>query len=284
MTLTYRKKLIEVSLPLDAINAASINEKSVRHGHPSTLHLWWARRPLAAARAVLFAQLVDDPSSYADELLDDSEIRAQAESDLKLKMDAWKRQKRDQDGKVDIGKKPTLSECAIDIKRKELFDIIESMVKWKNSSNDKIMNRARDEILRSCNGKVPAIYDPFSGGGAIPLEAQRLGLNAYGSDLNPVAVMIGKSMIEVPPRFRNAAPVNPGAHEKIEYRNAQGLSEDIKYYGNQISKKAWDRIGKFYPGANSGGGGQRYFMDLGAHSSESRPGIQGHARSPNIEL
>jgi putative DNA methylase len=156
----YKKKLIEVAIPLEAINKASAREKSIRHGHPSTLHLWWARRPLAACRAVLFAQLVDDPSSHPDKF-------------------------------------PT--EEAQEEERQRLFKIIEDLVVWENSNDERVLERAREEIRKSCEGELPPVYDPFSGGGSIPLEAQRLGLPAYGSDLNPVPVLIGKAMIEFPP-------------------------------------------------------------------------------------
>ena len=205
-----KKKLIEVAIPLEAINAASVREKSIRHGHPSTLHLWWARRPLATCRAVLFAQLVDDPSSHPDKF-------------------------------------PT--EEAIEAERKRLFAIIEDLVKWENSTNEEVLTRARNEIMRSCNGKLPPVYDPFSGGGSIPLEAQRLGLPSFGSDLNPVAVMIGKAMIEIPPKFKDMPPIHPGEPEAGHggYKNAQGLAEDVKHYGEWMRKKAFERIGHLYP-------------------------------------
>ncbi|QPA27961.1 MULTISPECIES: DUF1156 domain-containing protein [Hyphomicrobiales] len=207
-TTNTRKKLIEVAIPLEAINAASAREKSIRHGHPSTLHLWWARRPLAACRAVLFAQLVDDPSS-------------------------------------DLVNFPTHE--AQETERKRLFGIIEELVKWENSTNEEVLERARAEIRKSCGGELPPVYDPFSGGGSIPLEAQRLGLPAYGSDLNPVAVMIGKAMIEIPPKFKDKEPIHPGVKGRQFYRNAEGLAEDIKYYGEWMREKAWERIGHLYP-------------------------------------
>lgn len=207
-TTNTKKKLIEVAIPLEAINAASAREKSIRHGHPSTLHLWWARRPLAACRAVLFAQLVDDPSS-------------------------------------DLEKYPTNE--AQEAERKRLFGIIEELVKWENSTNEEVLERARAEIRKSCGGELPPVYDPFSGGGSIPLEAQRLGLPAYGSDLNPVAVMIGKAMIEIPPKFKDKEPIHPGAKDRQFYRNAEGLAEDINYYGEWMREKAWERIGHLYP-------------------------------------
>ncbi len=208
MTKPYKKKLIEVAIPLEAINVASAREKSIRHGHPSTLHLWWARRPLAACRAVLFAQLVDDPSSHPDQF-------------------------------------PTHEDQ--ERERQRLFAIIEDLVKWENSTNEEVLGRARAEIRRSCGGVLPPVYDPFSGGGSIPLEAQRLGLPAYGSDLNPVAVMIGKAMIEIPPKFKNMHPIHPGIKERQFYRNAEGLAEDVKFYGEWMREKAWERIGHLYP-------------------------------------
>ena len=260
----YRKKLIEVALPLEAINVASAREKSIRHGHPSTLHLWWARRPLAACRAVLFASLVDDPSS--DPMFGgDEEIEAS--------------------------------------KRAELFNLIEELVQWANSNNPRVINKARAEIVRCIasrkietgelkkdqsipiakegKGKAskkytphdikhmlaspeavdhflasygPPVLDPFCGGGSIPLEAQRLGLRAYGSDLNPVAVLITKALIEIPPKFAGMPPVNPEWQEKPQeekaatvWQGAQGLAEDVRYYGNWMRDEAEKRLGHLYP-------------------------------------
>ena len=208
MTKPYKKKLIEVAIPLEAINAASAREKSIRHGHPSTLHLWWARRPLAACRAVLFAQLVDDPSGHPDKF-------------------------------------PTIE--AVEAERERLFAIIEELVIWENSTNDEVIKRARAEIRISCGDQLPAVYDPFSGGCSIPLEAQRLGMPSYGSDLNPVAVMIGKAMIEIPPMFSGLPPAHPGIKDRSFYRNAEGLAEDVNHYGEWMRKKAWERIGHLYP-------------------------------------
>lgn len=203
-----KKKLIEVAIPLEVINAASAREKSIRHGHPSTLHLWWARRPLAACRAVLFAQLVDDPSN-------------------------------------DLENFPTPE--AQEAERKRLFGIIEELVKWENSTNEEVLERARAEIRKSCGGELPPVYDPFSGGGSIPLEAQRLGLSAYGSDLNPVAVTIGKAMIEMPAKFAGREPVHPTVKGRIHYRNAEGLAEDVRYYGQWLCDEVWKKIGHLYP-------------------------------------
>jgi len=272
----YRKKLIEVALPLKKINEQSAREKSIRHGHPSTLHLWWARRPLAACRAVLFAQLVDDPSSDP----------------------AY----RNFDGRVD--------EERAGIKRAELFNLIEELVCWENTNNPRVINRARAEIARCVasrkielgelqkktivfgpeEGKkhpdgflpndgrftawqvncrlasakavnhflseyAPPVLDPFAGGGSIPLEAQRLGLRAHASDLNPVAVLINKALIEIPPKFAGMPPVNPewqqkSASEKAlnsSWQGASGLAEDVRYYGKWMRDEAERRIGHLYP-------------------------------------
>jgi putative DNA methylase len=206
---TYRKKLIEVALPLDVINQESAREKSIRHGHPSTLHLWWARRPLAAARAVLFAQLVDDPSSHPD--------RFPTEED----------QRRE---------------------RKRLFDILERLVPWEASNNEKILAEARAEILKSCDGKLPTIIDPFGGGGAIPLESARLGLPTVTGDLNPVAVLIQKAMLEIPHRFAGKPPIHPDAKAKqTVWNGAEGLAADIEAYGRWMREEAHKRIGHLYP-------------------------------------
>lgn len=210
--MTHSKKLIEVALPLEAINKASVREKSIRHGHPSTLHLWWARRPLAAARAVIFSSLVDDPSSHPEEF-------------------------------------PT--EEAQAVERNRLFSLIEELVKWENSNNEDVLNRAKAEILKSTGGNPPALLDPFAGGGTIPLEAQRLGLEAHASDLNPVAVMINKAMIEIPPKFAGQVPVNPEARKQLgsdrSWKGATGLAEDVRYYGEWMKQEAFKRIGHLYP-------------------------------------
>ncbi len=207
-----KKKLIEVALPLDVINKASAREKSIRHGHPSTLHLWWARRPLAIARAVLFASLVDDPSEHEDKF-----------------------------------PTPELQEA----ERKRLFKIIGELVEWENSGNEEIFANALAEIKKSVGEDLPAVFDPFAGGGTIPLEAQRLGLKAFASDLNPVAVMINKAMIELPAKFKNQPPVNPTADKLIGgYRGAEGLANDILYYGKLLKEKAFEKIGELYPKAD----------------------------------
>ena len=208
------KKLIEVALPLEAINAESAREKSIRHGHPSTLHLWWARRPLATARAVIWSSLVDDPSSHPEQF-------------------------------------PT--EEAQQQERKRLFDILTRLVKWENSNDEGILAEAKAEIMKSTNGNPPALLDPFAGGGAIPLEAQRLGLEAHAHDLNPVAVMINKAMIEIPPKFAGRSPVNPEAQRQGAanqgWKGAAGLAEDVRYYGEWMKQEACKRIGHLYPKA-----------------------------------
>jgi putative DNA methylase len=263
----YRKKLIEVALPLDAINAASAREKSIRHGHPSTLHLWWARRPLAAARAVIFSQMVDDPAEYTDVLLSDPNNKRKAKTELKKRLKVWETIAADGEHATP---KPTLEEAAADQERDRLFKIIEALVKWENTTNETVLQAARDEIWqswrRTCadnadhprakelfdRNKLPAFHDPFAGGGALPLEAQRLGLEAYASDLNPVAVLINKAMIEIPPKFAGQPPVNPDIRAKKdlvdrEWKGAQGLAEDVRYYGQWMRDEAEKRIGHLYP-------------------------------------
>ena len=236
MSIKSPKKLIEVALPLDDINVAAAREKSIRHGHPSTLHLWWARRPLAAARAVLFAQMVNDPGG-------------------------------------ERGYKAGLTKEQANKKREELFDIIRDLVKWENTNNEQVLERARAAIRESwretCEmnkgkpgfdpDRLPAFHDPFAGGGAIPLEAQRLGLEAHASDLNPVAVLINKAMIEIPPKFAGRPPVGPeieadktskkkSSRDAFEdWSGARGLAEDVRRYGHWMREEAFKRIGHLYP-------------------------------------
>ncbi|WP_144794193.1 DUF1156 domain-containing protein [Microbacterium paludicola] len=213
---TYKKKLIETSLPLEAINAEAAREKSIRHGHPSTLHLYWARRPLAAARAVLFAQLVDDPASRPEEF-------------------------------------PTIE--TQDAERARLHALMEKLVVWENSNDENLLEQARNEIRKSNNGELPAVLDPFAGGGAIPLEAQRLGLEAHASDLNPLAVLINKALIEIPPKFAGLAPVFPGAAStRTGWARTEGLAEDVRRYGEWMRDEAEGRIGHLYPRVKAEGG------------------------------
>ena len=205
-----KRKLIEVALPLETINRESAREKSIRHGHPSTLHLWWARRPLAAARATLFAQLVDDPSS--DPSLTEDEQRAE---------------------------------------RERLHNIIKRLVVWENVRDERLLAEAKAEILKSTGGNPPPILDPFAGGGTIPLEAQRLGLESHASDLNPVAVLINKALVEIPPRFRNQIPVFPGVadSEIRQWKGSEGLAADVRAYGRWMRDEAEKRVGDLYPKA-----------------------------------
>jgi putative DNA methylase len=261
MTVKTRKKLIEVALPLEAINAAAAREKSIRHGHPSTLHLWWARRPLAAARAVIFAQMVDDPSEYVEVLLGNPETRRAAERELKRRHALH--ETRPAEG--DPAPPPRLEECAADLERQRLFRLIEQLVQWENTTNEEVLQRARDEIWaswrRACadnaghpraaelfdRHRLPAFHDPFCGGGSLPLEAQRLGLEAHASDLNPVAVLITKAMIEIPPRFAGRPPVHPKRDRHRHWKGAQGLAEDVRHYGQWMREEAERRIGHLYP-------------------------------------
>src|SRR5213594_247471 len=230
--MTTWKKLIEVALPLDAINKASVREGYIYRGNPSAIHKWWARRPLAAARAVIFAQMVDDPSAHPDKF-------------------------------------PT--EEAQEKERQRLFRLIEELVLWENTTNETVLAQARDEIWKSWRAtcaenkhhpraaelfnpdKLPAFHDPFAGGGSLPLEAQRLGLESYASDLNPVAVLINKAMIEIPPKFAGHKPVGPvpqgekqpTLHE--DWPGAKGLAEDVRRYGQWMREEAQKRIGHLYP-------------------------------------
>lgn len=216
-----KKKLIEVALPLEAINAESAREKSIRHGHPSTLHLWWARRPLATARAVIWSSLVDDPSSHPEQF-------------------------------------PTQEDQQRE--RERLFAILTKLVKWENSNDEAVLAEAKAEIMKSTDGNPPALLDPFAGGGAIPLEAQRLGLEAHAHDLNPVAVMINKAMIEIPPKFAGRAPVNPSVRATMgadgNWKGASGLAEDVRYYGEWMKQEAYKRIGHLYPKAKLADGSE----------------------------
>jgi len=208
--MTYRKKLIEVALPLDAINAESAREKSI--SRLTMLHLWWARRPLATCRAVIFASLVDDPSAHPEQFP---------------------------------------SEDAQTVERERLFDIIRNFVKWENINNRTVLDAARTEIMRSTGDNPPALLDPFCGGGSIPIEAERLGLRAFGSDLNPVPVLITKGLIEIPSKYASKPPVNPQSRAKMGsghgWAGARGLAEDVRYYGRWMRDEAQKNIGHLYP-------------------------------------
>ena len=244
----YRKKLIEVNIPLQAINVESAKDASLTHGHPSTLHRYWARRPLAACRAVIFASMVDDPSECKTEFPTDSEQNAE---------------------------------------RNRLHDIIKRLVIWKTCNDENLLAEARYEIafsvarnngenlnvfrekfkndpkavLKYLHDHCPAVYDPFCGGGSIPLEAQRLGLRARASDLNPLPVLLNKAMIELPPKFHDQNPVNPNADPmgmftgtgrnktRAPWKGTAGLAADIRYYGAWMREEAHKRIGHLYPKA-----------------------------------
>ncbi|MEH2082206.1 MAG: DUF1156 domain-containing protein [Nostoc sp.] len=248
--MTYRKKLIEVALPLEAINQESAREKSIRHGHPSTLHLWWARRPLAACRAVLFASLVDDPSTYPDKFPTEEEQEKERQRLHDL-----------------IGRIENIET------RGKSTQTVRSLVSWDDITNISVVEEAQREIARCLawekgdepptkpeevteylSKHAPPIYDPFCGGGSIPLEAQRLGLEAHGSDINPVAVLITKALIEIPPKFANLPPVNPDSRKNSlktkTWYGAQGLAEDVRYYGQWMREQAFKQIGHLYPKVN----------------------------------
>lgn len=254
--MTYRKKLIEVALPLEAINMESAREKSIRHGHPSTLHLWWARRPLAACRAVLWASLVDDPSSWPE------------------KFPTEEAQKQERQRLFDILGRITLE---VDERKGTQKQVVRGLVSWNdiNDPTSGVLEAGQREIVRClawARGEepptspnavreyiakyAPPAYDPFAGGGSIPLEAQRLGLEAHASDLNPVAVLINKALIEIPPKFRNQSPINPNDRKRkgmASWHGAQGLAADVRYYGAWMRDRALERIGHLYPKVNVDG-------------------------------
>jgi putative DNA methylase len=224
------RKLIEVALPLDAINVASARENFIYKGNPSSIHKWWAQRPLATARAVLFAQLVNDPGYQ-------------------------------QGGGFKYGR----NKADAAVERKRLFKIIEDLVVWENTNNEEVLESARAEIHRSWREvcelnkdhpqaadlfnpkRIPALHDPFAGGGTIPLEAQRLGLETYASDLNPVAVLINKALIEIPPKFAGRAPVGAPTEDQgtgqplalpESWPGASALAEDVRRYGTWMRTQA----------------------------------------------
>ena len=207
----YKKKLIETSIPLDEINAQAVREKSIRKGHPSTLHLWWARRPLAAARCVIFASMVDDPSEHPELFPTEEEQNAE---------------------------------------RERLHDMIRKLADWDNISDERLYADAYAEMVKYApDGKLPEFLDPFAGGGALPLEAQRLGLVSHAADLNPIPVTLNRAMIDIPARFGGQKPVHPGASmsQQVDWPRATGLAEDVRYYANKMRDMAKERIGQNYP-------------------------------------
>ncbi|MFC2043439.1 DUF1156 domain-containing protein [Chloroflexota bacterium] len=212
--MAYRKKIIEVALPLEAISDASAAEKNIHTGLPSNLHTWWSRKPLAACRAIIFASLVDDPSSN-----------------------------------------PNLSPIEVEDERRRLFNLIRKLVHPKSIHDENILEAAYAEIQKS-NDNLPPLYDPFAGGGSIPLESVRLGLETYATDLNPVSVIINKAMLEIIPKYATKIPINPSSQNKIlnvvEWTDAEGFKQDIEYYANWINEKAISHIGTLYPTGSSG--------------------------------
>lgn len=207
----YKKKLIETSIPLEDINAQAVREKSIRKGHPSTLHLWWARRPLAAARCVIFASMVDDPSEHP-ELFPTKEAQ--------------------------------------DKEQERLFDIIRRLADWDNIDDELLYKEAYNEMVKYAPGGIlPELLDPFAGGGAIPLEGQRLGLVSHAADLNPIPVTLNRAMIDIPARFCDCSPINPEARTKLneDWKRASGLAEDVRFYAGKMRSLAIERIGKNYP-------------------------------------
>lgn len=311
-----RKKLIEVALPLDAINQASAREKGnpFLKGHPRNLHQWWARRPLAAARAVIFSQMVDDPSEYVDVLLGDPIKRRKAVSVLKARSKVWEaaRALAEKASLAGIeapapGPEPVLESVAAEIERERLFEIVRRLVLWENTTNPSVLQEARDEIWqswrRTCaenadhlearelfdRHRLPMFHDPFAGGGALPLEAQRLGLDAHASDLNPVAVLINKVSIEIPPAFSGAAPVNPESRGRLDHSRtwsgAEGLAEDVRYYARWIRDEAERRIGHLYPRVHISSAITKDRPDLQAYLGRNLPVVawiwSRTVRSPN---
>jgi putative DNA methylase len=209
--MTYRKKLIEVALPLDAINRESKRDKSLATAHPTTLHYWWAPRPLPACRAIVFASLVDDPSEHPE--LFPREIQQSAE-------------------------------------RQRLFNLMNELIAWENRDNINILKKARNEIERYTDGYAPTLYDPFCGRGLIPLEAQRLGLEVIASELNPVAVLITQTLLYVMPKYKDMKPVNPKSRDQTSfssYEGGKGFALDVKYYANRILRLAEEKLIEYYP-------------------------------------
>jgi putative DNA methylase len=207
---TERKKLIEVALPLTAINTESELDKKLSAGHPTTLHYWWAPRPLPACRAIVFASLVDDPSSRPD-LFPDEESQ--------------------------------------DAERRRLFELMRELIRWENRKNGRVLEAARAEIVKGTNGTLPTLFDPFCGRGLIPLEGQRLGLEVVAADVNPVAALIAKCLLEIVPRLLGRPPVNPksSARRLLETSGTEGLADDVEYYGRLVLQRAEAKLRPFFP-------------------------------------
>ena len=204
-----KKKLIETGIPLTSISKESVREKSLRHGLPNTLHLYWSRKPLATSRSILFAQLVDDPFSHPDKF-------------------------------------PTPEAQTAEFKR--LQNLMERLAVWENRNDKELYQQAFQAILDSNDGIAPRVLDPFAGGGSIPLEAQRLGLESHASDLNPLAVIINKALIEFPSRFCGNTAIHPhNGTLSSSHNRADGIAEDIRYYGQILRDRAFEKIGHLYP-------------------------------------
>jgi adenine-specific DNA methylase len=190
------KRLIEVDFPLKEVSEESIKEKNIRHGHISTLHIWWARRPLAASRATIYAALTSAPKNYDD------------------------------------------------VRKK--FEFIAELSKWENSLNQRLIENASREIREHFGGTTPRVLDCFAGGGAIPLEALRLGCETYALEYNPVAILILKATLEYPQKFGKGKTT-----VKTELCSVSNpLIEDVKKWGQWVLEEAWKEIGKFYPSYN----------------------------------
>jgi len=223
--MTDRKKLIEVALPLEAINDASAREKSnpFWKDHPRRIHVWWARRPHVTCRAVIFASLVDDPDD---------------EDAPKAYVNACK--------KLPLGSNSRIS----DTPRQRLFDFMTKLVDWKKSNNESILETA-NRLINLSNESVPTIMDPFAGGGTIPLEVIRLGLNTIASDLNPVAVTINRALVEIPKKFFNKNPVNKGNisgnKDLVHWKGTMGLADDIRFYANEVQRISAEELEFLYP-------------------------------------
>jgi adenine-specific DNA methylase len=194
------RRFIEESFPVKEVSEESAKEKSVRHGHISTLHIWWARRPLASSGSINYAALVPAPRDS----------------------DEWERKRQ----------------------------FLVRLSKWENSLDASLLERARKDILASSGGKPPKVLDPFAGGGAIPLEAIRLGCETYASDYNPVATLILKCTLEYPQKYRRTFEKSRDEFLKSKGRN--DLLEDVRKWGTWVLEQSRRDIECFYPTENDG--------------------------------
>lgn len=255
--MSYPKKLIEVALPLAEINDASAYDKMPGIGaHPKSIHHWWARLPLPVARAILFASVINDPSESINELLADEKRVKKAQTEYVKRKKVWDSKKLDRDKCIEAGLdvqeleiEPSVNSILIENRREELFQVIRGLMEKKPHQNLNYFKIARQLIDQSCEGRLPEVLDPFTGGGSIPLEAQRLGFKAHGRDLNPVPALLTKATIEYPAKYFGAPAVNPSDCCRQDWIGAQGIAEDIKYYGDWILCEAKKKIGTYYPDA-----------------------------------